>query len=125
MRHATLAFFLSAAVLPVSARQHKNVSGMQPEALKAAQERGRFDLNCPAATAQVLSNEMVQTRSTGPVVGWDIPPQRAEYTVGVDGCGHRSTYVVVCAEGGTGCVAAAGRNTAQANDTNGKPPSPQ
>ena len=34
------------------------------------------------------------------------PPQRAEYTVGVAGCGQRATYLVVCAEGGTGCIAA-------------------
>jgi hypothetical protein len=38
------------------------------------------------------------------------PPQRAEYTVGVAGCGQRATYLVVCAEGGTGCVAAGARN---------------
>jgi hypothetical protein len=32
--------------------------------------------------------------------------QRYEYTVGVDGCGKRSTYVVICPQGGTGCFAA-------------------
>ena len=36
------------------------------------------------------------------------PPDRAEYTVGVTGCGQRHTYLVVCTDGG-GCVAVAGR----------------
>jgi len=31
-------------------------------------------------------------------------------TVGVSGCGQRSTYLVVCAEGGNGCIAAGSRN---------------
>ena len=38
------------------------------------------------------------------------PPQRAEYTVGVEGCGKRVTYLVVCAEGGNGCFASGTQN---------------
>ena len=46
--------------------------------------------------ATVLSQELVQP----PVVGWrTIPITRSEYTVGVDGCGQRATYVVVCPQG--------------------------
>lgn len=90
---------------------------MQPQAVQAAQKRGSFDLNCPAATAQVLSNEMVQTRmGGGPIGAWNVPPSRAEYTVGVEGCGKRATYYVICAEGGTGCVATGTENTIQSNN---------
>jgi hypothetical protein len=32
--------------------------------------------------------------------------ERAEYTVGVEGCGKRMTEVAVCAVDGTGCFAA-------------------
>jgi hypothetical protein len=32
--------------------------------------------------------------------------QRAEYTVGVSGCGVRKTFVVICPEEGDGCFAA-------------------
>jgi len=35
--------------------------------------------------------------------------ERAEYTVGVSGCGKRATYVVVCALGSPSCFAAASR----------------
>lgn len=38
------------------------------------------------------------------------PPQRAEYTVGVAGCGQRATYLVICAVDGTGCFAGGTRN---------------
>ena len=35
---------------------------------------------------------------------------RAEYTVGVAGCGQRATYLVICPEDGSGCFAAGARN---------------
>ena len=77
----------------------------QPIAMQTAQRRAQFEWNCPAATAQVLSQEMM----TSPLEYTRFaPPQRAEYTVGVAGCGQRNTYLVICTDGG-GCVAAAGR----------------
>jgi len=75
-----------------------------------AKQRGRFELNCPTATASVLSKEMIQSEIVNP--RW-APPQRAEYTVGVSGCNKRATYLVVCAEGGTGCIAAGAQNVVQ------------
>jgi hypothetical protein len=90
--------------------QQQMVQEMQADATQVAQQRGKFELNCPAATAQVLSNEMVQSNISNP--RW-APPQRAEYTVGVSGCNKRATYLVVCAEGGTGCVAAGAQNQIQ------------
>jgi hypothetical protein len=77
----------------------------QSDATATARERGRFELDCPAATATVLSQELVQP----PVVGMRaIPVTRGEYTVGVEGCGRRATYAVVCPQGGGGCFAAEG-----------------
>jgi hypothetical protein len=109
------------AALAACESQQQQVSGMQPQAVETAQKRGAFDLNCPAATAQVLSNEMVQTRVTTGPLGWgSMPPQRAEYTVGVEGCGKRATYYVICAEGGTGCVATGTENTIQSNSDSAK-----
>jgi hypothetical protein len=87
--------------------QAQLVDSMQPDAIHVAQRRGAFEMNCPAATAEVLSKEMIQSPVMNPRFA---PPQRAEYTVGVSGCGQRSTYMVVCADGGTGCVAAGSRN---------------
>jgi hypothetical protein len=117
MRCRTFGLFVTAAILAACQTEQQQVSSMQPQAVQAAQKRGSFDLNCPAATAQVLSNEMVQTRmGGGPVGAWNIPPSRAEYTVGVEGCGKRATYYVICAEGGTGCVATGTENTIQSNN---------
>ena len=77
----------------------------EDQATTAALERGRFELDCPAATATALSQELVQP----PVVGLRaIPITRSEYTVGVTGCGQRATYVVICPQGYGGCFAAAG-----------------
>ena len=92
--------------------QQQMVDEMQADATHVAQRRGAFELNCPAATASVLSKEMIQTPIANP--RW-APPQRAEYTVGVSGCDKRATYLVVCAEGGTGCVAAGAQNVVQAS----------
>ena len=87
--------------------QSQFLDNNQDAALQTAVNRGRFDLNCPAATGLVLSREVTQPVLQGPVVGGI---QRAEYTVGVTGCGQKATYVVVCPEGGDGCFAAQSRN---------------
>jgi len=90
--------------------QQQMVDEMQADATQVAKQRGKFELNCPTATATVLSKEMIQSEIVNP--RW-APPQRAEYTVGVAGCDKRATYLVVCAEGGTGCVAAGAQNQIQ------------
>jgi len=84
--------------------QTQLLNNMQPMAVQNAETRGRFELNCPSATATVLSREVVQPVLEGPFVGGGL--QRAEYTVGVAGCGARKTFVVICPEEGDGCFAA-------------------
>jgi hypothetical protein len=75
----------------------------QQAAEQTALERGRFELNCPEATPTILSREVVEPAIVGPrTIGFD----RAEYTIGVSGCGKRATFVVVCPDGGEGCFAA-------------------
>ena len=84
------------------------IDQMQPEAVNMAVRRGQFEMNCPAATGEMLSREtlqpLVQTiRYSG--------PERAEYTIGVSGCGQRATYVVICPDNGSmSCVAGGSRN---------------
>jgi hypothetical protein len=83
------------------------IDQMQPEAVNMAVRRAQFEMNCPAATAEVLSREtlqpLVQTfRYTGVT--------RAEYTIGVAGCGQRATYIVMCPDNGSGCFAGGARN---------------
>jgi len=95
----------AAILLGACESQQQQVDQMQPNAIDVAQKRGAFELQCPAATAQVLSKEMLQQASNMRYA----PPERAEYTVGVSGCGKQATYIVVCAVGGTGCVAGESR----------------
>jgi hypothetical protein len=83
----------------------------QPEAVAMAARRGQFELNCPAATGQVISRESVQPVIMNPMWGGVY---RAEYTVGVSGCGKRATYVVVCPDNGSSsCFAGGGRTEIQ------------
>jgi len=70
--------------------------------MQTAVSRGQFEMNCPVATGTVLSREVVQPVLQGPLLN-GIP--RAEYTVGVAGCGRRTTFVVICPDEGDGCFA--------------------
>jgi hypothetical protein len=80
---------------------------LQPMAVSYALQRARFAMNCPTATGTVLSSETVQPVLNGPLM---MGTQRAQYTIGVTGCGQRQTLVVLCAQGGDGCFAANGNN---------------
>jgi hypothetical protein len=71
-------------------------------ALQAATRRGQFEMGCPQATGTVLSAVMLQ-----PLVWGGL--ERAEYTVGIEGCGLRKTYVVVCQLDSSACFAVPGR----------------
>ena len=74
----------------------------QATATQTAVRRGQFEMNCPQATGTVLSSNLLQ-----PVVWGGL--ERAEYTIGVEGCGQRRTYVVICQVDSPACFAAAGR----------------
>jgi hypothetical protein len=70
---------------------------MEPVAVAEAQRRGAFEMDCPGATASLLSSETLQ-----PAVRTFVytGPERAVYNVGVSGCGKRTTYVVICPDNG-------------------------
>lgn len=85
------------------ATQKQTLMQKQDGAVQTALQRGRFELNCPAATATVLSSDFIQPAIQGP---WVRGLERAEYTVGVEGCNQRTTYVVLCQVGSDTCFAA-------------------
>ena len=60
----------------------------QTAALQAAKNRGAFELNCQDVQTSVLSRKIID-----PVMGgmW-----RAEYTIGVRGCGRQVVYITIC-----------------------------
>jgi hypothetical protein len=82
--------------------QAQFLDGKQGMAMQTAVSRGQFEMNCPVATGTILSREVVQPVLQGPLMNGI---QRAEYTVGVAGCGRRTTFVVVCPDEGDGCFA--------------------
>jgi hypothetical protein len=79
------------------------LDNQQAVAVETALARGRFDLNCPNATAVVLSRDFIQPAVQGP---WMAGIERLEYTVGVEGCGQRTTIVAMCQQGSSTCFAA-------------------
>jgi hypothetical protein len=95
----------AALVLACAAQQQRELQHSQEAATVTAVRRGQFELGCPTATGQVLSSTMLEP------VGWG-GIERAEYTIGVSGCGKQTTYVVVCPENASGCVATGARNNA-------------
>jgi hypothetical protein len=79
------------------------LAAQAPAAVDTALNRGRFDMGCPTATAEVLSSDYIQPAVSGPWVGEGIT--RLEYTVGVQGCAKKGVYVVICQEGSGTCFA--------------------
>jgi len=75
---------------------------LQPSAVKVAQQRGASELGCPAAAAEVISKHAIEEPQT---TGWYEFPKRAEYVVGVSGCGKRTTYAVACNKFQNACEA--------------------
>lgn len=98
--------------LSACANQQQMLSKRQDVAIDTALQRGRFDLNCPAATAVVLSKDFIQPAVQGP---WAGGIQRLEYTIGIEGCNKRTTLVVICQQGTDTCIAVnpAGRSQGQ------------
>jgi hypothetical protein len=86
--------------------QQQMIQSQQAIAIQTALNRAQFEMNCPTARGTVLSTNVIQPVFNGPLVQGTY---RTEFTIGVTGCGHRKTYIVVCPQGGTGCYAAVGR----------------
>jgi hypothetical protein len=102
-RWTLLVLCAAASLVTACPSQTQTLANKQGAATEAALQRGRFDLNCPSATATVLSSDYLQPAVQGP---WVSGLQRAEYTVGVEGCNQRTTYVVLCQVGTDTCFAA-------------------
>jgi hypothetical protein len=82
--------------------QQQMLQQRQYQAEQVALKRAQFDLGCPTANATVLSSDFIQPAIQGP---WVQGLQRLEYTIGIEGCGQRTTVVVMCQEGTETCFA--------------------
>ena len=84
------AWCLVAALITAGcASQAQFLDGKQAMAMQTAVSRGQFEMNCPSATGIILSREVIQPAIQAPALGG---LQRAEFTVGVSGCGKRTTF---------------------------------
>jgi len=99
----TLCVFLVVLAVTGCVSQSQFLDTKQPMAMQTAVRRGQFEMNCPEATPTLISREVIQPALQGP---WLNGIQRAEFTIGVSGCGQRSTFVVICPDGGEGCFGA-------------------
>ena len=103
IRYALIGLIALLTVSGCAPNQQQMLDNAQGMAVQTAVSRGQFDLQCPSATGTVISREVVQPALQG---RWVEGIQRNEFTVGVEGCGRRKAYVVVCPQGGSGCFAA-------------------
>ena len=102
-RSTVFSLFVLVAAAMGCATENQVLTQKQDGAVQTALQRGRFEFNCPAATATVLSSDFIQPALQGPYVGG---LERVEYTIGVAGCNQRKTYVVLCQVGTDTCFAA-------------------
>ena len=112
MKKAVLLVALASVLVAAGcASQSEVLAKQQPTAIATAEKRAQFDFNCPAAKGEVISSDYIQPAVSG---GRWMAVQgvtRLEYTVGVEGCGQKEVYVVMCQEGSTSCFASLTRET--------------
>tara|TARA_R110002124_G_scaffold9222_9_gene47530 strand:+ start:15655 stop:15987 length:333 start_codon:yes stop_codon:yes gene_type:complete len=101
----SLLFIAVTVLLSACASGPPFIDQMQPTAIDMAERRGAFEMNCPSVKGELLSSETVQP------ISFRFGYERAEYTVGVSGCGKRNSYVVICPDNGDrSCFAGASRS---------------
>jgi hypothetical protein len=94
---------VAASALTGCVSQTQFLDSKQGMAIETASSKARFELSCQDIMTTVISREVVQPALQGP---WVNGIQRAEYTIGINGCGKKIMFVVICPDGGEGCYAA-------------------
>jgi hypothetical protein len=103
-RSCILLALVASTALAGCVSQTQFLDNKQGLAIMTASTRAQFELNCQNTNdATVLSREVVQPVLQGP---WLNGIQRAEFTIGVRGCGKKAIFIVICPDGGEGCFAA-------------------
>ncbi len=104
----TIVMLLAAVSAAACMTEGQFLASRQPTAIQSAVSRGQFEMNCPSATGEVLSQELTQPPIEGPLVQGE---SRGLFTIGVAGCGQRRVYQVFCPMGGDNCTALEGRTS--------------
>ncbi len=102
-----IAVLAAGAIATACTSSAEYMQKLEPQAIQTAVNRGNFEMSCQNATGTIISKDMLQPavqaiRFSG--------PERAEYTVGVSGCGKRATYVVICPLDQSGCWSVGAHN---------------
>ena len=105
-KSSTVSALIGALGVAGCMNQQQFLASKQPTAIQAAVTRAQFEMNCPSATGQVLSQEVTQPALQGPIVQGE---ERGLFTIGVAGCNQRRVYDVFCPMGGDNCTALEGR----------------
>jgi len=103
MKSLVLLTLVAATALTGCVSQTQFLDNKQGMAIQTASSRAQFELNCQELTASVISREVIQPALQGP---WVNGIQRAEFTIGIRGCGKKAMFIVICPDGGEGCYAA-------------------
>jgi len=104
----TILWLLAAVTAAGCMTEGQFLASRQPTAIQVAESRGQFEMNCPSAKGEVLSQELTQPPIQGPVVQGE---SRGLFTIGVAGCGQRRVYQVFCPMGGDSCTALEGQTS--------------
>jgi hypothetical protein len=83
-------------ILSACATEAQFLAQNAPSAMNTALARGRFELNCPQASATVLSQKVTYINGMGIGMAGGGGYEWTEYTVGVSGCGKRAVYETMC-----------------------------
>ena len=100
----TISMFVAALTTAACMTEAQFLASRQPTAMQVAVSRGQFEMNCPSATGEMLSQEFTQAIQA-PVVQAGYS---GLFTIGVSGCGQRRVYQVFCAMEGDSCTALEG-----------------
>lgn len=68
----------------------------KPAAVNTALSRGRFELNCSQASAEVLSQKVTYINGLGVGRAGGGGYEWTEYTIGVRGCDKQAVYMIAC-----------------------------
>jgi len=94
---------IASSTLTGCVSQTQFLDNKQNMAIQTASNRAQFEMSCQDTSATIISREVIQPALQGPFVNGI---QRAEYTIGITGCGKKMMFVVICPDGGEGCYAA-------------------
>jgi len=86
--------FVAAVAISACTTNQQILAKYQTEAVAAAEKQGEFMMKCDTVTGEVISAKIAEV----PSVVWvrQMPIERQVYEVGVEGCGQRNAYKVLC-----------------------------